>query len=330
MRYFLYIFSFLLSGTIFGQQLDVDFSLIANQNKVLIGNPIQIQLRFDYPSIIDESSIGFPVVSDSTNLGDKFEIWGVTPPVKNSEEDNLGNIRMTFEQNFTVACFDSGRFELGPITAFIGNDTLSSNAVSIIVLPVAVDTEQDFKDIKQLSEDPLTSWERFMIWFKKYWYWPTAILIAIIATVLFMQWKKRKPEKVEVIPTVPLSIRLLEELNKVEKEELWQNNKNKLYYSKLTEVLWKFIEDRYAVATFEKTSGEILNNLKMKAVSKDHFILLEKLFSLSDMVKFAKSLPSPHENEEALNITKNFILETRNDLEKIEKKEVEAITSDNK
>ena len=39
------------------------------------------------------------------------------------------------------------------------------------------------------------------------------------------------------------------------------------------------------------------------------------------MVKFAKTLPSPQENEEAIIIVRNTIQETRKDLKKTPKKE---------
>ena len=309
------ILSILIPFVSFGQGGDIDFSLTTDQNKVMIGTPIQVNLRFVYPSTFEENRIGFPVITDSTDLGEHFEIWNINPPQKNIQEDNLGNVNVAFEQEFTVASFDSGRFDLGPIPALIGADTIMSNVASIIVLPMAVDTTQDFKDIKQLSEDPLSAWEKFVMWFKDNWYWPIAILAAIIGTIIYLRWRKRRPEEKEIIPNVPLSIRLLEQLDKIERKEYWQNNKEKLYYSEITDVLRKYLENRYKVHTFEKTSREILSNLKMKSISKDHFILLEKLFGLSDMVKFAKSLPTPQENEEAMNIAKRIILETRIDLD---------------
>jgi len=203
----------------------------------------------------------------------------------------------------------------------VGDDSIQSNVVSILFLPVAIDTTLDFKDIKALVEDPLTRWERFKMWFGSNWPWVTAIIVAVLATIIIIRIRKRKPEKVVYVPQIPLPITLLEQLESIEQEELWQNNKNKLYYSKLTDIIWKYIEYRYRVATFEKTSKEILSKLKLKAISKDHHILISKLFSLADMVKFAKTLPSPQENEEAIIIVRKTIQETRNDLKKTPKKE---------
>ena len=302
-------------------QNQTNFSLVASKNKLLIGEPVQVSLLFQYSADIDQSKIGFPVISDSTVLGEAVEIWDIRPPQQRSSEDNIGDVQMYFEQDFTITSFDSGMVEIGPISALVGDDSIQSNVVSILFLPVAIDTTLDFKDIKALVEDPLTRWERFKMWFGSNWPWVTAIIVAVLATIIIIRIRKRKPEKVVYVPQIPLPITLLEQLESIEQEELWQNNKNKLYYSKLTDIIWKYIEYRYRVATFEKTSKEILSKLKLKAISKDHHILISKLFSLADMVKFAKTLPSPQENEEAIIIVRKTIQETRNDLKKTPKKE---------
>ena len=320
MKHFLNILFLFIIGFGFAQN-QTNFSLVASKNKLLIGEPVQVSLLFQYSADIDQSKIGFPVISDSTVLGEAVEIWDIRPPQQRSSEDNIGDVQMYFEQDFTITSFDSGMVEIGPISALVGDDSIQSNVVSILFLPVAIDTTLDFKDIKALVEDPLTRWERFKMWFGSNWPWVTAIIVAILATIIIIRIRKRKPEKVVYVPQIPLPITLLEQLESIEQEELWQNNKNKLYYSKLTDIIWQYIEYRYGVATFEKTSNEILSKLKLKAISKDHHILISKLFSLADMVKFAKTLPSPQENEEAIIIVRKTIQETRNDLKKTPKKE---------
>ncbi len=320
MKHFLNILFLFIIGFGFAQN-QTNFSLVASKNKLLIGEPVQVSLLFQYSADINQSKIGFPVISDSTVLGEAVEIWDIRPPQQRSSEDNIGDVQMYFEQDFTITSFDSGMVEIGPLSALVGDDSIQSNVVSILFLPVAIDTTLDFKDIKALVEDPLTRWERFKMWFGSNWPWVTAIIVAVLATIIIIRIRKRKPEKVVYVPQIPLPITLLEQLESIEQEELWQNNKNKLYYSKLTDIIWKYIEYRYRVATFEKTSKEILSKLKLKAISKDHHILISKLFSLADMVKFAKTLPSPQENEEAIIIVRKTIQETRNDLKKTPKKE---------
>ena len=301
-------------------QNQTNFSLVASKNKLLIGEPVQVSLLFQYSADIDQSKIGFPVISDSTVLGEAVEIWDIRPPQQQSSLDNIGDVQMYFEQDFTITSFDSGMVEIGPISALVDDDSIQSNVVSILFIPVAIDTTLDFKDIKALVEDPLTRWERFNMWFRSNWPWVTAIIVAILATIIIIRIRKRKPEKIVYVPQIPLPITLLEQLESIEQEELWQKNKNKLYYSKLTDIIWQYIEYRYGVPTFEKTSNEILSKLKLKAISEDHQILISKLFRLADMVKFAKTLPSPQENEEAIIIVRKTIQETRDDLKKTPKK----------
>jgi len=318
MKYLIHILLLCITGIGLAQE-QVNLSLVSEKNKVLIGETVQVHLLFQYTADIDESTIGFPVISDSTDFGEEIEIWDIGEPRKNSNEDNMGNVISSFEQDFTLTSFDSAKVEIGPITAFIGDDSIQSNVASILFLPVAIDTTLDFKDIKALVEDPLTAWERIKMWFGDNWPWVTAIVLAILATIIIIRRKKRKPEKVVYVPQIPLPVTLLEQLEAIEQEKLWQNKKNKLYYSKLTDIIWQYIEYRYNVATFEKTSNEILSKLKLKAISEDHFILISKLFRLADMVKFAKTLPSSQENEEAIIIVRKTIEDTRNDLKESSK-----------
>ena len=319
MKHFLNILFLFIVGFGFAQN-QTNFSLVASKNKLLIGEPVQVSLLFQYSADIDQSKIGFPVISDSTVLGEAVEIWDIRPPQQQSSLDNIGDVQMYFEQDFTITSFDSGMVEIGPISALVDDDSIQSNVVSILFIPVAIDTTLDFKDIKALVEDPLTRWERFNMWFRSNWPWVTAIIVAILATIIIIRIRKRKPEKIVYVPQIPLPITLLEQLESIEQEELWQKNKNKLYYSKLTDIIWQYIEYRYGVPTFEKTSNEILSKLKLKAISEDHQILISKLFRLADMVKFAKTLPSPQENEEAIIIVRKTIQETRDDLKKTPKK----------
>ena len=66
--------------------------------------------------------------------------------------------------------------------------------------------------------------------------------------------------------------------------------------------------------TFEKTSIEIINALKLTLINQQWIVKLEKLFTISDLVKFAKLLPTNQENSYAIETTKDFIENERDDL----------------
>ena len=48
--------------------------------------------------------------------------------------------------------------------------------------------------------------------------------------------------------------------------------------------------------------------MKLSAINKNDFQQLSNLFDLSDMIKFAKSLPSPQDNVMAMQIAKKLII----------------------
>ena len=133
---------------------------------------------------------------------------------------------------------------------------------------------------------------------------------------------KKKKEIIKTQePKIPLPIILLEKLNEIEKEKLWQQGKYKLYFTKINSVGWEFIEYRYNVATFEKTSIEILSSLKLTSINQNWIASLEKLFIISDLVKFAKQIPTEQENVFAIQTIREFIENERTDLLNIEAKD---------
>jgi len=83
MKHFLNIlclFIFVLGYT----QNQTNFSLVSSKNKLLIGEPVQVSLLFQYSADIDQSKIGLPVISDSTDLGEAVEIWDIRSPKQES------------------------------------------------------------------------------------------------------------------------------------------------------------------------------------------------------------------------------------------------------
>jgi len=96
---------------------------------------------------------------------------------------------------------------------------------------------------------------------------------------------------------------------------LWQNGKYKQYFTNVNDIGREFIEFRYDVSTFEKTSNEIISSLKLSAISKDWMVKIEKFFIISDLVKFAKQIPTENENLYAISTIRELIQKERNDIE---------------
>ena len=82
----------------------------------------------------------------------------------------------------------------------------------------------------------------------------------------------------------------------------------------------EFLEYRYQIKTFEKTSGEILDSLKWSNIPINYLTSIERFFTISDGVKFAKYKPLEKDNMTAILTIRNLIDEERLDLVKEEPK----------
>ena len=144
-----------------------------------------------------------------------------------------------------------------------------------------------------------------------------SLLLIVLILYLIKKFNKKTIEKKKE-PQIPTEIILLERLLFIENKKYWENSFFKKYYSELSNVLWKFLEYRYQIKTFEKTSGEILESLKWSNIPINYLTTIERFFTISDGVKFAKYKPLEKDNITAIQTIRNLIEEERLDLIKQE------------
>ena len=210
-----------------------------------------------------------------------------------------------------VTSFDTGAFRLPLPQVLTGEDKISHNILFqdklLTVATVQVDTTGFvMSDIKGQIEYPLT--------FKEVLPWILLVLaVLVLAYIVYRYIKYRKenrgffgkPKAVD-----PPHIVALRELEKIRNEKLWQSGKEKLYYTGITDTLREYIEHRFGLTAKEKTSSEILDELKTVELDSRSYEELSKLFSVSDLVKFAKYSPTIGENEEAVPVAVRFVNST--------------------
>lgn len=309
MKFILSLFFTFILLNIFSQK-DIVFNLIPEKNKIEIGEPISIKMSIKFSAEFSNNKIILPTITDSSKVGENIEIWEVNNIYDTLIETNEGNFLKQIEQEFTIATFDTGMVEIKPLKAIFNTDTIVSNAITFIINKNNISSDEKIKDIKPIEEDPYTNLEKIILWLEKHWI--IIVIILITPIILFIIYKliKQKPKKEEIKEIIPLNIRVLSKLDKIEKDKLWQNGKHKKHHSKTINVLKEYLSERYSIATFEKTSDEILEQLKYKPLDKEQLILLEKAMKLADLIKFAKTIPTPIENENVVSVTRKIINST--------------------
>jgi len=131
----------------------------------------------------------------------------------------------------------------------------------------------------------------------------------LIVTALRRRPRRGQPPAVQE-ERLPLHERVLRELEALERERLWQQGTHKEYHSRLTGLLRGYIEERYRVPALESTTDELLAELRVSPLTTDQRNRLANMLRLADLVKFAKALPSPQENEGMMAAANAFVRET--------------------
>lgn len=222
-------------------------------------------------------------------------------------EDDV-NVKLV--RKLEITCFDSGGWVLPPQRIDLGGSIMQSEALVLHVNGVPIKEGEGPKDIKPIIELPFS----IVWWARQHWQWlasGTGLVIAAIAVILFIRRRRaRIAAPAPPAPEIPLHERVLLQLQELERQRLWQQGDHKAYQSRLTDLLRGYIEVRYQVPALERTTDELLHELRVSPLMVDQQQLLANMLRLADMVKFAKALPSPQENEQMMASAQRFVRET--------------------
>lgn len=86
---------------------------------------------------------------------------------------------------------------------------------------------------------------------------------------------------------------------------------HKAYYSGLTDILRRYLADRYGIGAMEMTSDEIIDAVRPLDLPRKSALELAALLREADLVKFAKATPEAARNEEAYQWAYYFVEETK-------------------
>ena len=245
--------------------------------------------------------------------------------VRNWKLDTLKNKKgkLSISGSIVVAAFEEGVYELPHIAVrrvFPGGkvDTLLFDPELMDVRTMPVDTASFvIHDIKEQMRYPVTVAE-ILPWAGAL----AALALAVFFLVRFI--RKRKEDASDPAYRESAYIVALKRLDKYRGDKFWAPDKQKLYYSGITDALKFYIEDRFGVDAPEMTTAELFNALKdSKDISPELFNDAKELFETADFVKFAKHTAGDEENAKALPVAVRFVTGTyQSELEEEQSKDV--------
>ena len=119
----------------------------------------------------------------------------------------------------------------------------------------------------------------------------------------------------------PAHIVALRKLDALRGQEHWAPERQKQFWSSVTDILREYIASRYGVPAPEMTSREIMEALCSLNVGESLGEGLDRLFGTAGYVKFAKHTAPSEDNASAVPMAVRFVTETYREEIEQEKKE---------
>ncbi len=209
-----------------------------------------------------------------------------------------------------ITSFEEGLYELPQIALQRMSsdgvlDTLVFDPVRLEVKTMPVDTATfQPHDIKAQIRYPVTVQE-VLPWLGLFWV--VSIIVILIVCLIMMRKRKNDPEYVRKDPAHIVALR---ELDKYRGSQMWAPEKQKVFYSGVTDALREYISERYGIGAMEMTTAEIFGQMKGTDVPEQLQKDAKELFDRADFVKFAKYVASEDENAATLPLAVRFVTET--------------------
>ena len=293
----------------------------SSKNVLIVGEPTKVLVNLNIPADQTIDTVFFKLAGNGDTLGNNWELWNTSEIIKKSIQTSENNYYICYSQEFTIANFDTGKYEFPPVIANLDTTTLYSNSLLFSVNYQPINQEESIKNLKPIKEVYISWWEYIIHFFYSYGILILLIISGIFLIIIIIKKFKKPIIEDEQKPKIPLEVTLLEKLETIRKKKFWENGYYKTYYSKITEIIWLFLEYRYQIQTFEKTSDEIIESLKWSPIPEKYFNELSRLFKIADGVKFAKVKPLEKDNLHAFDLIQNLIIEERTDLKPANKNE---------
>ncbi len=202
-------------------------------------------------------------------------------------------VKLKLIKAYGLTQFDSGAYTIPRQKIVIGDKTVYTDSLKIDVYNVAVDTtKQKLYDIKPMIEVEKASsdwWKYLLI---------AVLVVALIAFVLYwLIWRKKPLTEEEEIALLPPYDRAKLALKKLDESDYLQKDALKDYYSELTFIIRKYLDEKVYDRALESTTDELVDRLNLLRdanqieLSNDDINNIKTILKRADLVKFAKSAP---------------------------------------
>ena len=277
---------------------------VINPIEMLIGQQATVTLTVEAK---DDAKVEWPVLQARQMLVPGVEVVNTHHPDSRT-------------MDIVLTSFDGNLYPLPPFKVKVDGKDYQSSELALKVLEVEVDTTQmnKFYPPKDVQDNPFL-WSD---WSAPFWLSVLVLLLIAIGYYLYLRLRDNKPviAHIKIVKRLLPHQKAMKEIEQIKADKMVSSENQKEYYTKLTDTLRKYIEERYGFSAMEMTSSEIIERL-MATGDQQSLDELRQLFLTADLVKFAKYSTMINENDANLVNAIDFINQTK--LENLPTEEVE-------
>ena len=277
--------------------------------EMLIGEQVHVTVT---ATMKEGSKVEFPVFKPMQQLIPGVEVLKSTELGTKGKDGGFVDRQVVY----TLTSFDDTLYYLPPFVVKVDGKPYESKSLALKVVGIEVDTTRvdQFFGPKDVQDNPFL-WSDWSLLF-----WLSVLMLVLLAVgyYLYMRLRDNKPiiTHIRIVKRLLPHQKAMKEIEQIKADKMQNSENPKEYYTKLTDTLRKYIEDRYGFNAMEMTSSEIIERLE-KALTddtKDAATMkaeLRQLFTTADLVKFAKYSTMINENDANLVSAIDFINQTK-------------------
>ena len=305
-RTFLFI---LLAAAVLAAKAQVTVVAAIDSIEMLIGEQVHVTVT---ATMKEGSKVEFPVFKPMQQIIPGVEV------LKSNELGVKGKENGFVDRSvvYTLTSFDDTLYYLPPFVVKVDGKPYESKSLALKVLGIEVDTVHvdQFFGPKDVQDNPF----QWSDWSLLFWLSVLMLLLMAVGYYLYLRLRDNKPiiTRIRIVKRLLPHQKAMKEIEQIKADKMQNAENPKEYYTKLTDTLRKYIEDRYGFNAMEMTSSEIIERLE-RALTDDAQSAetmkaeLRQLFTTADLVKFAKYSTMINENDANLVSAIDFINQTK-------------------
>lgn len=281
---------------------------LQERDSILVAD--QLLYGFELKQVEEGTLLAFPEVPDTTDDRLLFLSPWKMDTIKVSRQKKGMPRLLDLRGSIVISSFEEGKYELPQI--MVGRmskdgvvDTLVFDPMRMEVKTIPVDTTTFVPhDIKGQIRYPLT-FDEVLPWVAGGWLFVVLVILAVCLIII-----NRRKDDPAYVRMEPAHIVALRKLDRYRGNKMWVPEKQKMFYSGITDALREYIVSRYGISAMEMTTSEIFEDMRKTDAPKELVAEIKDLFERADFVKFAKYVASDEDNSSALPVAVRFVTQT--------------------